>query len=606
MPRSVSLHPDYKETARLALERKGFLTQGDLAANLEIALSTVSNFFNCKRVSIAKFEEVCEALDLDKRAVIQPYQSNLEGHEKLSVLNNETTWVERSGLTQALIPVLKQCRILVLTGITGIGKTALAERLVAEVSDRKRCRLNLDDGNTTPDFANSGAALLRSLGEEPTLEDQKDSKNLLAHLLKLLRTQSYLVQIDSLERLLKGNDQEGWSEFHDSCWRELFQQILAGGDCRSQLILTTQDLPGELEAIGSRYEQLWHCAAIQGLSEAEQLQLFEKKGIAINATTTDYLKRIGKLYEGHPLVLRVIAEDLKACNEDVGRYWQKCKFAELEANRPTKFSRRKLQLQVEQRVKESLEQLPSEALQLLCRSTVYRRPVPEQFWLALLSECTEAQQQAALNLLISRTLAEEDWTPDAWLGVDGGIPLRQHNLIRSVAHNLLKASLSTWQQTERQAAHLWLTVYKPAPNVPNLETVRGYLEAFDHYCEVGNWDQASEIYTYHLASTNQALHWQLLIWGYYKELVEMSRKLVDNIATQTKRLCLNQIGNSYTNLGNSERAIEYYQQALQFTRKIGDRWGEGAALSNLGIAYSRLGQYKRAINLYQQRSRDRV
>jgi hypothetical protein len=49
-------------------------------------------------------------------------------------------------------------------------------RLIAEVSDRKRCRLNLDDGNTTPDFANSGAALLRSLGEEPTLEDQKKPK----------------------------------------------------------------------------------------------------------------------------------------------------------------------------------------------------------------------------------------------------------------------------------------------------------------------------------------------------------------------------------------------------------------------------------------------
>lgn len=224
---------------------------------------------------------------------------------------SEKTWVERSGLTQALIPVLKQCRILALTGITGIGKTALAERLVAEVSDRKRCRLNLDDSAITPDFASSGAALLRSLGEELTLEDQKDSKNLLAHLLKLLRTKRYLVQIESLEGLLKGNDQEGWSEFHDSCWRELFQQLLAGGDCRSQLILTTQDLPGELEAIGSRYEWLWHCVAIQGLSKAEQLQLFEKRGIAINATTTDYLKRIGKLYEGHPLVLRVIAEDLK-------------------------------------------------------------------------------------------------------------------------------------------------------------------------------------------------------------------------------------------------------------------------------------------------------
>jgi hypothetical protein len=30
MPRSASLHPDHKETARFALERNGLLTQGDL------------------------------------------------------------------------------------------------------------------------------------------------------------------------------------------------------------------------------------------------------------------------------------------------------------------------------------------------------------------------------------------------------------------------------------------------------------------------------------------------------------------------------------------------------------------------------------------------
>lgn len=442
-------------------------------------IPTLKRFRKGERIEQDAFVEICKAVGIEDWEEIADFSQLLEDSEfevSISVphIFNKSFWVERSD-TEALISVLQQCRIFALTGITGIGKTVLAERLVAEVSDRKRCRLNLDDSGITPDFASSGAALLRSLGEEPTLEDQKDSKNLLAHLLKLLRTKPYLVQIESLERLLKGNDREGWSKFHDACWRELFQQILTGGDCRSQLILTTQDLPGELEEVGSRYERLWHCVAIQGLSEAEQLQLFEKRGIAIDATTTDYLKRIGKIYEGHPLVLRVIAEDLKACNGNVADYWQKCNFAELEANRPIKFSRRKLQLQVEQRVKESLEQLPQDALQLLCRSTVYRRPVPEQFWLALLPECNEAQQQAALNLLKSRALAEEDWTPGTWLGVDGSIPLRQHNLIRHIAYDLLKADTPTWETAERQAAHLWLTAYEPPDNAPNLEIVRGYL-----------------------------------------------------------------------------------------------------------------------------------
>ncbi|MFP4103670.1 helix-turn-helix domain-containing protein [Coleofasciculus sp.] len=76
MSRSVKIHPDNKPTVLSALERQGFLTQGDLAAHLGIALSTVSNFVNSKAVSISKFEEICETLELDKRAITQPVAPN--------------------------------------------------------------------------------------------------------------------------------------------------------------------------------------------------------------------------------------------------------------------------------------------------------------------------------------------------------------------------------------------------------------------------------------------------------------------------------------------------------------------------------------------------
>ncbi len=598
------------DTAR---QKKNWRKQEQAWCDLALTTkATLKRFRQGERIEQDAFVGICQAVGVEDWEAIADFSQLLEDSEfEVSIFVphtfNKSFWVERSD-TEALISVLQQCRIFALTGITGIGKTVLAERLVAQVSDRKRCRLNLDDSGITSDFATSGAALLRSLGEEPTLEDQKDPKNLLAHLLKLLRTKPYLVQIESLERLLKGNDQEGWSEFYDACWGELFQQLLAGGDCRSQLILTTQDLPGELEAIGSRYERLWHCAAIQGLSEAEQLQLFEKQGIEIDATTTNYLKRIGKLYEGHPLVLRVIAEDLKACNGNVVGYWQECKFAELEANRPTKFSRRKLQLQVEQRVKESLEQLPSEAFQLLCRSSVYRRPFSEQFWLALLPECSEVQQQAALNLLKSRALAEEDWTPDAWLGVDGSIPLRQHNLIRSVAYNLLKTDTLKWEAAERQAAHLWLTAYEPAPNAPNLETVRGYLEAFDHYCELKDLMTAIRIISIKLENfIEENLHLQLGIWGYYNEQVKIYTKLLaicpktEQRADRARKaaICGN-LGNAYCDLDKYEQAIKYHQQDLKIVQEIKDRTGESTALGNLGTDYQALGQHLKAINYYQQ------
>ena len=508
-----------------------------------------------------------------------------------------STWVERSD-TAPLLQILQgNCRVLALTGITGIGKTALAERLISELRDQKRfCRLNLDEGSVSAEFSGSGAALLRSLGEEPTLEDQKDPQTLLAHLLQLLRSQPYRVQIDSMEKLLEGDDRQGWSEFCDPLWLDLLQQVLAGQDCQSQLVLTTQDLPAGLEAIGSRYPQFWHCQAVRGLSEAEQLELFAKRGLSEGET--DYLKRIGKLYDGHPLVLRVIAEDIKACGGNVQRYWQQGKFAEQEADRPAQFSRRKLQLEVKQRVKETLARLPEDALQLLCRSAVYRRPVPEAFWLAMLPE--RSHSETALELLKARALAKEEWEEGAWLGADAEIPLRQHNLIRSVAYELLKADPALWQNAERTAAEQWLNHYKAIPEVPNLEQVRGSLEAFDHYCDVEDWERASSIYTMQIELTQQGFHWQLLIWGFYQELIQISSKLAGKITSQINRICLNQLGNSYRNLGDIKKSIEYHQQALNFSRETGDRQGEGRALGNLGSAYNRLGNYPQAIEFHQQ------
>lgn len=59
-------------------------------------------------------------------------------------------------------------------------------------------------------------------------------------------------------------------------------------------------------------------------------------------------------------------------------------------------------------------------------------------------------------------------------------------------------------------------------------------------------------------------------------------------------------GLAYAALGQVEKAIEYYEQALSIDREIGDRRGEGADLGNLGNAYADLGQVKKAIGYYEQ------
>ena len=79
---------------------------------------------------------------------------------------------------------------------------------------------------------------------------------------------------------------------------------------------------------------------------------------------------------------------------------------------------------------------------LLCEGAVYRRPVPEEWWLSHLEDwdCDEDKQLAAMDVLRDRYLVEEEVSDDE-------LRLRQHNLIRSVALVHLK-NLTTREQPE--------------------------------------------------------------------------------------------------------------------------------------------------------------
>ena len=48
---------------------------------------------------------------------------------------------------------------------------------------------------------------------------------------------------------------------------------------------------------------------------------------------------------------------------------------------------------------------------------------------------------------------------------------------------------------------------------------------------------------------------------------------------------LNNIGMVYDSLGEKQKALDYYNQALPIERAVGDRAGEAATLSNIGSVY---------------------
>lgn len=323
MPRSVCLHPDHKSAISSVLERNGFLTQGDLSAHLMIALSTVNNFCRGIKVSVAKFEQICESLGLDPCEMVLPQSSHRSGSSPSPIpspASESTTaqffaydafWVGRDTLTQELLTKLSgSCRLLLLTGIAGVGKTALSERLALTLQTTLKpihfLRSNFDNQEQPTDFASVSARLLESCGQFVTPEDITNPQHLARLLVTYLAKTPCLILIDSLECILESDQQPGWSTFQDSHFASFFKAILAADTFQSRFILTSQERPSQILEVGSRYQNFWHTQPISGLSDAEQAALFEKTGFEI----VPELTRIGKAYEGHPLALRTILGEI--------------------------------------------------------------------------------------------------------------------------------------------------------------------------------------------------------------------------------------------------------------------------------------------------------
>ena len=61
------------------------------------------------------------------------------------------------------------------------------------------------------------------------------------------------------------------------------------------------------------------------------------------------------------------------------------------------------------------------------------------------------------------------------------------------------------------------------------------------------------------------------------------------------------LGITYDSLGNFQKAIEYHEKHLKIAKEVGDRSGEGRACGNLGNAYQSLGNFQKAIEYHEKR-----
>ncbi len=357
-------------------------------------------------------------------------------------------WIGRNDVVTKLISQLQnQHRLILLTGITGIGKSALAEKLALELQEQyselqKYC---LEDSQQEPNFSSIVTQIIAAVKGIHLPKEINNPENLVQWLVNYICTHECLLIIDSLECTLVGDEKTGWSNFKDVWWEKFFLALCAAESCQGRIILTSQEMPIQLEDILINNNNIFYHEYLRGFTTSEILKFFIKAGLKFenNTEISSYLNRIGAAYEGHPLALKTIAGEILSFpyHGNIATYWQdyRTEIEEIEqayidlnlesVNDKFKLDcySKKLRAIVKYKIERTFRRLAQDvpnAYKLLCYSSVYRRPVPERYWLKYLvkSGFTREQQEIALDALTDRFLVETD-----------NSYLRQHNLIRSTA-----------------------------------------------------------------------------------------------------------------------------------------------------------------------------
>ncbi|MBE9229717.1 tetratricopeptide repeat protein [Phormidium sp. LEGE 05292] len=95
---------------------------------------------------------------------------------------------------------------------------------------------------------------------------------------------------------------------------------------------------------------------------------------------------------------------------------------------------------------------------------------------------------------------------------------------------------------------------------------------------------------YDLGQYNKAL-------DFYQQSLKISKALDDKAAQGRS---LNNLGLVYKAQQQYSKALEFYQQALTARREAGDISGEAATLNNMGLVYNQIGQPSQGVELLQQ------
>ncbi len=196
-------------------------------------------------------------------------------------------------------------RLIALLGMGGIGKSALAVRVMHQLAPSVNVAVFRSVRDAIP-CEELLADLIQALAPEPIVDVPLRMEARLTLLLTLLQTRRCLVVLDNMETLLQEGEQSGQYRVGYEGYGRLLERI-GTTQHQSCVLLTSREKPAELKSLEGSHTPV-RSLHIAGLDEEAGKHILLEKQLQGDAEAR---RQLIDAYSGNPLALKIVAETIR-------------------------------------------------------------------------------------------------------------------------------------------------------------------------------------------------------------------------------------------------------------------------------------------------------